>query len=459
MSAPTGADALSGIRVASDALDVSADGRLRIGGQDALALAERFGSPLQVIVADTIRANYRRVVDVFSARWPARVSVLYSVKANNTLAIRALLAREGAGGDCFGLGELGATLSAGTDPARVAMNGSNKDEDEVEAALRAGAAVNVDSTDEVGFLRRLCARGLRARVNLRLKVLPTDLDRHVEEARPTPGGYVEGIRRVKWGFLAPAAIRILEDLRSIPGVDVIGLSCHVGHLSSAPAAFATVADAIGRAVADVHAATGFVPRILDIGGGWPPDRDPSFRKPGRSGVSIEEIADATLAALRAALPQGVPTPELWIEPGRFLVSNAVVLLGRVGAIKTDAGICWAHADISTNNLPRIETGLFHYTVLPASRMHAPMDATVQVVGSTCFKSVIGADRPLPPLARGDLLAVLDAGAYAEVFANQFNALPRPASVMISEHGVEIVRERESIADIFRLHRVPAWLSA
>jgi diaminopimelate decarboxylase len=92
-------------------------------------------------------------------------------------------------------------------------------------------------------------------------------------------------------------------------------------------------------------------------------------------------------------------------------------------------------------------------------MHAPMNSTVQVVGSTCFKSVIGADRPLPPLARGDLLAVLDAGAYAEVFANQFNALPRPASVMISEHGVEIVRERESIADIFRLHRVPAWLSA
>lgn len=455
----TGAGLLAAARMASDPFEVSADGRLLVAGEDAAALLARFGSPLQVISAATLEANLARIRAAFAACWPAPARVLYAIKANNTLAIRALLSRLGAGGDCFGMGELRATLDCGTDPALVVMNGSNKEPPELAEAARAGVAINIDSVEEIAHLRALCAGGARVRANLRLKVLPADLDPHVDQARPTPGGFTEGVRRVKWGFTPARAAEILRELRAIQGLDLAGFSCHVGHLSAKPEAFAAIARALGAAVAELRAATGLTPRVLDIGGGWPPERDPSFRRPGLSGSTLEEIVRATCAALRGALPAGMPTPELWIEPGRFIVSNAVTLLGRIGAVKRDADLCWAHCDISTNNLPRIETGLFHYAILPAERMHAAFDETVQIVGSTCFRSVLGADRAWPAPRGGEAIAIPDAGAYAEVFATQFNAVPRPAAVMVSAHGVELVRERESIEDIFRHHRIPHWIHA
>jgi diaminopimelate decarboxylase len=453
----TGANQLEAITLPSDRLSVSETGVLEIGGHAAPALLERFGSPLNVVVEATIRDNYRRIRDAFAACWPAPLRILYSIKANNTLAIRAILAREGAGGDCFGLGELHATLVAGADPALVAMNGSNKTRDEIEAAVAAGITINIDGTDEIGFIADACREGATARVNLRLKVLPPELDGFVDELHPTPGGFVAGVRRVKWGHVVASAIPLVRRLLAMPQVELLGYSCHVGHLSSRPEAFAAIAGAVGAAVGELHAATGFVPQVLDLGGGWAPQRDPSFRRPGLTDSPIETVAQVTTAALRAAYPQGLKLPALWIEPGRFIVSNAVALLATAGEIKRDVGQCWMHVDASTNNLPRIESGRFHYTILPASRMHDPADAVVEVVGSTCFRSVLGAGRRLPDPRRGDVVAILDAGMYAEVFSTQFNSVPRPATILVSSHGAELVRARETIADVFRQQRMPAWL--
>ena len=137
----------------------------------------------------------------------------------------------------------------------------------------------------------------------------------------------------------------------------------------------------------------------------------------------------------------------------------MVLLARAGSVKRDAGLCWMHVDASTNNLPRIESGQFHYAILPASRMHDACDEAVEIVGGTCFRSLLGGGRRMPAPRRGDIVAILDAGAYAEVFATQFNSVPRPATVMISPHGVELVRARETEEDVFRAQSVPDWLRA
>ena len=120
---------LDAVLTPSDRLTVEG-GRLLIAGQDVGGLLRNYGSPLYVAVEDTIRTNYRRIRDAFIACWPAPVTVMYAVKSNNTLAIRAMLSQEGAGGDCFGLGELHACLVGGTDPRRMVMNGSNKSKDE-----------------------------------------------------------------------------------------------------------------------------------------------------------------------------------------------------------------------------------------------------------------------------------------------------------------------------------------
>jgi diaminopimelate decarboxylase len=387
------------------------------------------------------------------------VRILYAIKANNTLAIRAILSSEGAGGDCFGLAELHATLTAGMVPEPIVMNGSNKSADEIAAAVAAGVTINVDAEDELDFLADALRAGGTARVNLRLKVLPDALDAYVHPMQQTEAGFVAGVRRVKWGFLAERTADLTRRLRAMPGVEMLGYSCHIGHLSSDPRAFAAVAGAVGAMVRDLAEATGFVPAVLDLGGGWPPERDPSFRREARAAATIETIAQATAAALRAALPATMKLPALWIEPGRFIVSNAVVLLARAGAVKRDAGYCWMHVDASTNDLPRIESGRFHYTILPASRMRDRADVAVEVVGSTCFRSVLGAGRMLPDPRRGDVVAILDTGGYAEVFANQFNAVPRPATILLSSHGAELVKARETIEDVFRRHRIPAWIAA
>jgi diaminopimelate decarboxylase len=451
---------LASILTPSDRLTVTPDGALAIGGIDCRDLVARFGSPLYVAVEATILENYHRIQAAFSARWPQPAEMLFSFKSNNNLAIRALLSAAGAGGDCFGEAELRATLDSGADPTRVALNGSDKSPELIDLAVAAGVTINIDGEDELGFITRSAARlGRKARVNLRLKVLPESLNSHFGGSASKYGSAVESVRRAKWGFTLPAARPILAALLASDAVELRGYSCHIGHLSNHPEAFAGVAGAFGEAVATLAAETGFEPALLDLGGGWARDREPEQRVPTPVIHPVEAQVEGALSALERALAPLRTRPKLWAEPGRFIVGNGQTLLATVGAIKRDAGYAWLHLDVSTNNLPRIETGAFWHHMLPATRMgEAPVES-YEVVGGTCFRSVLGMDRMMPALARGDLVAILDAGMYAEVFANQFNCLPRPAGVMIFQDGtVELIRRAETIADVFSHHLVPARMT-
>lgn len=453
----TGAETLERLRIFSDLLDVDPAGMLILDGVPAQDLLERYGSPLVVTMERTVVDNYRRIRTAFEDAWAGPVGVLYSFKSNNTLAIRHLLSRIGAGGDCFGEGELEATLRSGADPRHVVLNGSDKSQAVIERAVAAGATVNVDGVDEIDFIAEACrATGRRCRASLRLKVLPEALSPYMSGSGLRHGAGIESVRHAKWGFTPEAARPLLERLLAAPHVDFMGFSCHIGHLSNRPEAFAAIAESFGEAVRALSEPLGYRPRVLDLGGGWAREREPEQRGPEMEAVTIEQQAAAACAVLRQALgPLAEPLPELWVEPGRYIVGNGQVLLATVGAVKADAGYRWAHVDASTNNLQRIETGSFHYHLLPASRMRSPCDTVQEVVGGTCFRSVLGAGRRLPSLNRGDIVAILDAGMYAEVFANQFNSMPRPASVMIGPGPtVDLIRERETVEDVFAHHRLP-----
>lgn len=453
----TGRALMESIRTPSDRLSVT-DGRLSIGGHDAGALLERFGSPLYVAVEETIRINYRRLRDCFAAHWPAPVVVMYAVKANNTLAIRAVLSQEGAGGDCFGLGELHACLAGGTDPARMVMNGSNKAPGEIAAAIDHGLLINIDAEDEIAMIQSLAPPGARVRVNLRLKPLPPALDAFDAAFFKGQGGMLAAVRRTKWGFTCAHAATLVRRILASPSLELCGYSCHIGRFSNEPGAFATVAGGFGQDVVRLFGATGYWPAMLDIGGGWPRQREPESRGPALNPHPIEDYAAAAAAALRDALaPAGQALPALWLEPGRYLVGNGVVLLATAGAVKRDAGHVWLHVDTSTNALMRVETSAAWHHILPATRMDAPMDDVADIVGSTCIPSVLGAARPMPALQAGDAVAVLDAGMYADVIANQFNAVGRPATVLVSSTSVELVKRRETVADVFALHVLPPRL--
>ncbi|MBM3521567.1 MAG: diaminopimelate decarboxylase [Alphaproteobacteria bacterium] len=457
----TGREALARLRVLGDRLDVTPDGVLCVDGHSTRELIERFGSPLVVVAEATLRENYRRIRGAFAARWPAPVNVMYAIKTNNTLAIRAVLSEEGAGGDCFGLGELHATMVGGTDPARVVMNGSNKSRAEIAEAVRLGITINIDGEAEIGWAEaEALAQGRPARVALRLKLMPEGLDRFSAAFFKTKDGVRESVRRSKWGYAPEAAVPLLQAMTARPALRFVGYSCHVGRFAADPEAYGVVAGAIADAVITLHARTGAWPAQLDVGGGWARQREPESRAPELNRFTIEDHAEATCDALLTALRStGRPMPELWLEPGRYIVGNAVLLLARVGAIKLDVGMTWVHLDASTNDLMRIETSQAWYHVLPASRMDAPGSEVVDLVGSTCIPSLIGASRSMPALQSGDVVAILDAGMYAEAISNQFNAIPRPASVLVGDGTVELIKRRETIDDVFATHTLPPRLAA
>lgn len=449
---------LQQIQTRSDRLSVR-NGRLLISEQDAGDLLRRFGSPLFVVVEATLRQNYRRLRDAFAPRWPGPLSVLYAVKANNTLAILAALRDEGAGADCFGPGELHACLQAGMDPACMVMNGSNKGDAELAAAVAHGICINIDSEDEIAAIGRLALPSDRVRVNVRLKPMPPAIDGYSAAFFKSAGGMLDAVRRTKWGFSVDAAASLVRRILVSPRLELCGFSAHVGRFAESPDAFAIIAEQIGRDVRRLYDETGFWPSVLDIGGGWPRQREPESRSAAMNPNPIEAYAKAACAALLDGLAPGPkPPPALWLEPGRYLVGNAVLLLATVGTTKRDLGHAWMNVDASTNWLMRVETSSAWHHILPATLMDAPCDQTVDVVGNTCIPSLLGAGRSLPILPPGEAIAVLDTGMYAEVLGNQFNALTRPATIMLSGAEAHVIRRRETIADVFALHQVPPHLA-
>ena len=267
----TAAERLQPILTTTDRLSVSPPGHLSIEGCTAGELLQRFGSPLYVISEQTLRANYRRISEAFTDVWPAPVNILYAIKANNNLAIRAILNQEGAGGDCFGEGELNATFCGGADPAKVVLNGSSKGDAELRRAVDLGVTVNVDAEDEIDRLVLLSSELDRVvRVKLRLKLLPPAFAETQTDYFGGGRGLLEYVRRVKWGFSLDAAEPLVRRLREIEGLSLRGYHFHIGRASQSLEFQQVWARALADAVAEPRfhtchlRAEGCQPRRLDL---------------------------------------------------------------------------------------------------------------------------------------------------------------------------------------------------
>ncbi len=452
---PTPAEKLARVLGRTDHLSVDGDSRLLIEGCSAGALLEEYGSPLYVISEATLRANFRRIETAFSSNWPEAVTILYAIKANNNLAIRAIMNQEGAGGDCFGEGEFHATFAGGADPAKVVVNGSNKNSDLIRKAIAKGVTINIDAEDELPVIEDSAAElGTTARVKLRLKVISEAYDDIVTDYF---GGnrLADYVRRTKWGFSVEAARTLVPRILASRRMDLLGYHFHIGRTSASPRFARLWSDSLSLAVVELHRRTGFAPKVLNVGGGWPRERDPESRSLELNKTPLEEYAAVACSTLHRGLAaSGLPTPRLWLEPGRFLVGNAVILLARVGAVKRDLGLTWVNLDASTNNLMRIDTSHSAHCVFPAAGMNRGATERVIVVGETCIDSVFSPDCLMPPLERGEPIAILDAGMYAETASTQLNGIPRPATVLVSGSSSDLVKERETVGDVFSKHRIP-----
>lgn len=395
-------------------------------------IAERHGTPTFVYSAGAIREAYREFADACAGR---RVTICYALKANSNLAVIDLLAREGAGFDIVSLGELRRVQAVGGDPARVVFSGVGKTAHEMQEALRAGVGCfNVESEPELRRLSEVAqAMGRRAPVSLRVN---PDVD-------PGTHPYIStGLRQNKFGIAHELALETYRLAARLPGIEVVGIDCHIGSQITSIAPFLAAADRVADLVDELRAA-GIELRHIDLGGGL------GIRYRDEEPPSRQALVQAVLGRLDERL--GAGRYEVLFEFGRSLVGNAGLLLTRVEYLKQASERRFAIVDAAMNDLIRPSLYDGWHGVVPLRPRQGDALAW-DIVGPVCESGDwLARDRALC-LEPGDLLAIESAGAYAMAMSSNYNSRGRAAEVMVDGDRARLVRERESLESLFALER-------
>ncbi|MDP6804996.1 MAG: alanine racemase [Rhodospirillales bacterium] len=449
----------------SEFFGIGDNGNLWCDGCDVDALADEFGTPLHVFSENQFRHNYRRFRDAFQAHYPD-VKILFANKSNNGLAMRHIMNQEGAGGDCFGHNEMYIALLAGTDPKALVLNGSNKEADEIELAVTNGVCINIDAMDEVDVIHETANRlGRDIEVGIRAKLeLPALEDRFGRGVHS--GSMAEIVWGEKWGMPYEQTVELVKRIRSqMNNLHPVELHFHLSRLDNQAKDFAEMAREMVQWCAHLRDDTGWTPPAIDLGGGWTFGRKEKTGALG--GVDDETVssfenygAEVASAVKDECAKHGLGLPTLKIEPGRSISGMAGIAVGRVGAVKTWAkkNHKWVNVDLSGNHVPWISIP-HHYHIVAANKASAPATETVDIVGPICTHDVLGHAREMPELVRGDTVALLDTGCYAESTSANFNAQCRPATVLVCGADAEVVTERERLEDVMGRFRIPSRLIA
>ena len=389
-------------------------------------IARRYGTPTYVYSRATLTRHYHAFDQALAG---TDHLVCYAVKANSNLAVLQVLAKLGSGFDIVSGGELARVLKAGGDPRKVVFSGVGKTAAEMRQALVAGIhCFNVESGAELARLDEI-ALGLKKRAPVSLRVNP-DVD-------PRTHPYIStGLKQSKFGVEIAAAERLYLQARELPGIELLGVACHIGSQLQDLAPFL---DALGRvlALADRLQAQGIALQHLDIGGGL------GVRYDQETPPSPSELASAVRDRLKAR------NLKIMMEPGRAIAGNAGVLLTRVEVLKGGAEKNFAVVDAAMNDLLRPALYDAWHAILPVSEKSAVEPRSWDIVGPVCESGDwLGRDRTLA-LAAGDLLAIRTAGAYGFTMSSNYNTRPRAAEVMVDGAQVHQVRARESIDDLLR----------
>ncbi|MCB9666669.1 MAG: diaminopimelate decarboxylase [Myxococcales bacterium] len=412
-------------------------GQLCAGDVPLEQIANDIGTPCFVYQTRTIDAAYQEMTRALSFR---HHMIAYALKANSTLGVLRHLKALGAGADIVSGGELARALYAGFPNERIVFSGVGKTEAELVSAIQARIhAIHVESEAELYTVSRL-AKQLHTTVPIALRVNP-DIDAVTHPYIST------GLHSTKFGIDTDLARRLLPFILSESGaLELRTLACHIGSQLSSPEPLRDAVEVVAR-LASEFVAAGAPIRAIDAGGGWPIGYgDEAHPYPGFQafGQAIEE------GLLRGGA-QNMPL-DIQVEPGRSLVGQAGILLTRVILLKQQQQKHFVVVDAAMTELLRPALYQAHHTIVSAKEPLTKEPWTVSdVVGPVCETAdFLALDRPLPPLAEGDVLAVTNAGAYAASMASNYNSRLRPAEVLVTDHGIDVIRRRESYDDLWRL---------
>jgi diaminopimelate decarboxylase len=418
-------------------LSVHAMDGLVMEGVPLNAIADAVGTPTWVLGAGTIRARLRTLRAALAG---LDAAIHYAVKANDHLAVLSLVAGQGAGADVVSGGELLRARRAGIPPDRIVFAGVGKTEPELRLAIAEGIAqVNAESAEELDMLSAIAAgMGRQARVALRVN---PDVD------AGTHAKITTGRAENKFGIAWTDAVALYARAATLPGLRPVGLSMHIGSqiLATAPyrAAFARTAEL----VRDLRAA-GQAVETVDCGGGLGIGyRDEPAASP-----------EALAGAMRAAF--GGLDLHLAVEPGRWLVGPAGLLLAAVVLVKQGGGRRFVVLDAAMNDLLRPAMYDAWHGIVPVSAADLAAPATqADIVGPVCESGdTFARRRPIAPLRSGARVAILDAGAYGAVMSSTYNARPLAAQVMVDGDQWAVIRPRQAVETLWADEAIPAFAS-
>jgi diaminopimelate decarboxylase len=420
---------LTALSLLPDTASVDGGGVVSVGGVTVTELADEFETPLVVYCEETMLARARSYVEA-----APDALVLYSVKAFPSVPLLRLLGEAGLGADVSTLGELAFARAAGIPGERLIVHGNNKSDEELHAAAEAGAAfVVLDAPDELeralGEVRRFLIR-----------VTP-GIDAETHDAIKT-GHYGS-----KFGLPPEQARELLRKAQEL-GAVVAGLHVHIGSQLLETGGARMTIDWLAAFAASCRAELAWAPEVIDLGGGLGIQYVPDEPAPAPA-----EFVHALLAELdRAWKLHDLPRPRVVLEPGRSVVGPAGFTLYRVGVVKrASETTTYVAVDGGMSDNPRPLLYGARYTALLANRATEEPTGTFAVCGKHCESGDVLIDRvALPEPRRGDLLAVPATGAYTLGMGSNYNAVPRPAAVIVRDGEAKLIRRRETLDDLLRL---------
>jgi diaminopimelate decarboxylase len=405
-------------------------GTLYFDGVSTVELAETYDTPLYVVSESRIRNNYQRLYNALTRHYQ-KIKIYYAAKANSNLSVLKILETEGAGVDTVSPGEVFMALTSGFTPDRILFTGTSVRNDELKFLADSNVKINVDSLSQLDRLLKMAVPEV-----LSVRVNPEIGAGHHDHC-------ITAGKNTKFGLWEDDALKAYSTAKKAR-VEKFGIHMHVGSGVLDVEPFLLALDKLLGIAKKVHDELGITFEFVDMGGGLGVPY-----KPEEKPLDLNVFADKVLSLFKSKVEEySLGEPFFCVEPGRYLVSDASILLTVVNTVKATPFKKFVGVDAGFNTLVRPTMyGSYHH-ILVAKRLNAKEQETYDVVGPICESGdALAKDRKLPKVEEGDLLAVLNAGAYGFSMSSQYNARPRAAEVLIKNGKTALIREREQLDDL------------
>ncbi len=407
-----------------------------------LKVAEKYGTPVYVYNENRIRRNYREFLLAFKSRYPA-TKIYYAYKVNTSLAILHILRQEGAYADVVSGGELKTALKVGLEEREIIFTNNAKTLEEIEMAADSGVIINIDSMDELTRVYEVAkAKGKTIPVSFRVN---PSIDPKTHPKIST------GMKESKFGIHLENdyALKAYQFAAELENIEIVGVHMHIGSQITVTEPYKEATEKLMMFVKQLKDKLDIRLDFIDLGGGL------GIQYGNEKTISPDDLADAVVPVLlewNKKLGYGF---ELWLEPGRYIVGNAGVLLSQVQSVKETPYKKFINLDCGFNTLLRPAMYGSVHRIENLSKKLGDKQEKYDVVGNICESGdVFAKEITLSKASVGDILAIHDAGAYGFIMGSQYNSRPRPMEVLLWEGSAELIREREEIDDLFRHQIIP-----